>query len=287
MALHKKNWPKQTWSFPRVHDHYFGFGLDMDDAVATKNTTIVPIAWQDNAIIDYETIKTNPENADFNSVDHGGCAAGSYIPKCTVQWMAWSPSTEVDVMRFNTMDIHTAMLSRLDAFDKKTGSDIETILELQHETVDEQTIPLWNGQKLYEGHRVVDYHAVVPGLTAGQQPEGVAFDMDKYFNALHYYTNKEMLRKVTDRMKVFYLNGDLTKAIPFQNKVIRQISHHMPSICKYMQPYSFFAKMFHVPQVSLTYQMNNAADVTAVEHLSVTGHVRFNEYNPDFNFSRA
>ncbi len=287
MALHKKAWPRRTWLYPRVHDHYFGFGLDMDDTAATKNSTMVPLAWMDNALIDYETIKTNPENADFLSVDNGACALGSYVPKVTVQWLGWSPSAEVDVMRFMTLDIHTAMLNRLDAFDKLTGNDIETILELTHETTDEQAHPLFNTVKLYEGHRVVDYNAVVEGLTGTQQPEGVAFALDGYFNALHYYSNKEMLRTVTDRMKTFYVNGDLTKAIPFKNKVVRQISHHMPSICKYMQPYTLFAKLFTVPQTSSAYQMNNAADTSAIEHLTISGHVRFNEYNPDFNFSRA
>ncbi len=287
MAVNRKFWPKATWQYPRIHDFVFGFGLDCDDTASTKNSTLVPYLMQDNAIVDYETIKTNPENDDFAVKINPNVAAGSYVPKCMVSWHAWSPSAEIDVMKFRYMNIHTAMLNRLDAFDKKTGNDIETILELTHEVTDEQVYPLWNTVKLYEGHHVQDYAVDVPGLTGTQQPEGVAFNMEMFFDAMHYYTNKEMLRAVTDRMMSFQVNGDIAKDRPIREKWVSHYQNVVPSLCKFVNPYMGCFGLFHCPQAGSYSQPAKTADVTAVEHLTVYGRVRFNEYNPDFNFSRA
>ncbi len=283
----KRDWPKQTWKHPLIHDFTFGFGLSMDDTMATKQSTIVPYLFQDNAIIDYETIKTNKENDDFAVVAKPNVAAGSYIPKIMISWRAWIANAEPDLMEFRTMNIHTAMLTRLDAFDKKTGNDIETILELTHETTDEQTIPLWNTVKLFEGHSVNDLPAEVPGLTSNQQPEGVAFDLELYFDALHYYTNREMLRQVTDRMKTFRLNSKFDALIPMRDKMVFDTDRIVPSMCKFSNPYMFCGKLFHLPLAGTHQQPTLVGSVTATEHLTVLGRVRFNEYNPDFNFSRA
>ncbi len=283
----KRDWPKLTWRFPRLHRIYFGFGLDMDDVAATKNSTMVPYMFQDNALIDYETIKTNPENADFAIVGNQNTAQGSYVPKVMVSWKAWSPSAEVDVAHLETLRIGTSMLNRLDAFDKKTGNDIETILELTHETTDEQCYPLWNTVKLYEGHHVSDYDGLVPGLTGTQQPEGIAFDPNMVFDANQYYTNKEMLRKVTEKMRHHYINGDLAKDRRTFEKVVSSFSTRIPSLCKYQHPYTFCGEIFHLPQAGAINQFAKTGDVTAVEHVTIQGVIRFAEYNPDFNFSRA
>ncbi len=283
----KAMWEKRTWQYPRPHDFQFGFGLDMDDTAVTKNSTIMPYLFQDNAQIDYETIKTNPENDDFGVFQGPNVAAGSFIPKLMVQWKAFSPSAEVDVLNFKTMTIGTAMLNRLDAFDKKTGNDVETILELTHETTDEQAGALYNTVKLYEGHHVQDFTAGVPFTTGTGQPEGVAFDMEMYFDALRYYTNKEMLRSVTGRMRNHYINGDLAKDRRTFEKVVTSYSNQMTSKCKFQHPYTYCGELFHCPTAGTINQLAKAADVTAVEHLTVIGRVAFNEYNPDFNYSRA
>ncbi len=59
----RRDWPRQTWEFPQIHNYEFGFGLSADSA--TQASTIVPYMFQDNAMVDYELIKTNPQNADF------------------------------------------------------------------------------------------------------------------------------------------------------------------------------------------------------------------------------
>ncbi len=288
MALHivsKKDWPRQTWVYPRIHNYNFGFGLSAE--AITKAHTIVPYMFQDNALVDYENIKTNPENADFAVVDYPNCCAGSYVPKITVGWSAFIPTadTEIIMMTFNTMRLGCAFLNRLDAFDKKTGNDIETILELQHETTDEQAGPLWNGTKLFEGGGTYDYAAEVPFLTGTQQPEGIAFDKELFFDAMHYYTNKQMLKSVTSGMRTYTVTEPI---VPFGRSLIRGGgTYSIPPACKFMNPYTFHGELFSVPQVGDRTQLQLAGETTAIEHLTVKGFVRFLEYNPDFNFARA
>ncbi len=282
----KRSWPKATWDYPLPHDFTFAFGLGAD-ATSTKTSTIIPYLMQDNAIVDYETIKVNPENADFAVVAKPNCGAGSYVPKVSVSWRMFSTSSEVTILNAHYMDIHTSMLNRLDAFDKKTGNDIETILELQHETTDEQAGPLYNGTKLFEGHHVNDLPAEVPFLTTTQQPEQVAFDMEMFFDAMHYYTNKEMLRQVTEPMKRITLGGHYSKDISVRERIFTYFNNVVPSMCKFMHPYTFCGGLFHLPKEATQNQYIISGGLTNVEHVTVLGRVRFNEYNPDYNRSRA
>ncbi len=282
----KRDWPRLTWVYPRIHNMEFGFGLDADDAAATKNSTIVPYMFQDNAMVDLETVKTNPENADFAVQTMPNVYAGSYVPSINVNWVMYLRPTDTEIvhLKVDTMKIGTSMLNRLDAFDKKTGNDIETILELTHETTDEQCYPLWNGTKLYEGGGTYDYPTEVPGLTTTQQPEGVAFDKEMFFDAMHYYTNKRMLMAVTQGMRNHTVSEPL---VPHGRSIVTGGARFLPSLCKSANPYQFFGELFSVPQAGSRSQYHLGAGVTAVEHLTVKGFVRFNEYNPDFNFARA
>jgi len=270
--------------YPRVHDVSFGFGLGAEDA--TKASTILPIIMHDNALVDFETIKTNPENVDFAVYPHPNCCAGSTVLGFSLVIQAYI--TEVNHLIWNKMLIHTAFDNRLDARDKKTNDDIETILEMQHETTDEQAYPLWNGVKLYQGHRVINHPADVPGLITTQQPEGVAFDRELFFDAMQYYSNKEMLKQVCDRMQTIKMAHPTTPKQFGQWSIYREGGYHRsPSMCKFMNPYAFCGILFHVPQGSTEGQIIRTTDSTVVEHLTVQGHYRFLEFNPDFNFSRA
>ncbi len=282
----RRDWPRQTWEFPLIHNFEFGFGLSADSA--TKASTIVPYMFQDNALVDYETIKTNPENADFAVTAHGNTMAGSYVPKIMVNWTMFIPAgdTEIVHLKANTMKIHTAMLNRLDAFDKKTGNDIETILELQHETTDEQCYPLYNGTKLFEGSSGVHDmpYPDHPGTTTDGQMEGVAFDKELFFDAKHYYTNKQMLNSVTDQMRDYTISEPI---VPHGRSIVSNTSRMVNPMCKTMNPYTFMGELFHVPQTGSIDQYHIATETTAIEHLTVKGRVRFAEFNPDFNFARA
>ncbi len=291
MTVHqvsKSDWPRLTWKFPRIHNYDFGFGLSAEST--NQASTIMPYMWHNNSIIDYETIKTNPENADFAVVAYGDCMAGSYVPKIMVNWVAVIPpsDTEISHIRMDTMNIDIAMLNRLDAFDKKTNDDIETLLELAHDTGDEMTKVLWNGTKLFESGGTFDLAPVDGfadiGLSTDGQPEGVAFDKEKFFDAMHYYTNKEMLKSVTGGMRSHIISEPI---VPHGRSMIVSQGRRVNSLCKFMNPYAWCGELFSVPQVGSRTQYHLAAETTGIEHVMVKGTVRFYEFNPDMNFSRA
>ncbi len=291
MAIHddsKRMWEKRVWNFPRIHNYELGFGLSAEDT--NKQSTMVPYFFQNNALVDYETIKTNPQNEDFAVVAFGDTLQGSYVPNIQVNWVMYIPpgDTELTHLRVDTLPVNLATLNRLDAFDKQTGNDIETILELTHDTGDEITKVLWNGTKLFESGGVYDYAPAGGfadiGLTTDGQAEGIAFDKEMFFDAQHYYTNKEMLRAVTGRMKGYTLSEAI---VPHGRSIVTGGIRRTPSMCKFQLPYTFCGEIFSVPQTGSRSQYHIASQTTSSEHVTVKGFVRFNEYNPDFNFSRA
>ncbi len=277
------------WHYPRHHNFEFGFGLTAENVL--KASTIVTWMFQNNSIIDYETIKTNPENADFAVVNYPDVCAGSVIPRIMIDYSMYIPAsdTEIVMLNMNTMKIYTSFLNRLDAFDKKTGNDIETILELEHATDDETTYPIFNGTKLFEGGGSFDTtykdgYADV-GLGTDLQPEGVAFDKELFFDAKQWYTNKEMLNMVTGKMRSYKI---VEPIIPHGQAIVHNhYNQSTPSLCKFANPYQFCGELFHLPQVGSIDQYHLAGETTAIEHVRVKGRVRFKEYNSDFNFSRA
>ncbi len=103
---------------------------------------------------------------------------------------------------------------------------------------------------------------------------------------MHYFTNKEMLKTVTGRMRTHIVSEPL---IPHGKSIIMGGgTMETPSLCKFAHPYDYCGEIFSVPQVGTKSQYHLTADtITAVEHLTVRGFVRFFEYNPDFNFARA
>ena len=276
---------REARMFPLYHNFEWGFGLSAEST--TKASTILPIVFQDNALVDYETIKVHPDNNDFAVVAYPNVMRGSKISHIQVGYMMslFESDTEINMLKVNTMNIHTNMLNRLDAFDRKTGNDIETIIELQHETTDEQAGALYNGTKLFEGQGVRDLDFTkVPFLTTDGQFEGVNFDKEMYFDARRYYTNQNMLKTVTSPMMAITLTDPLVNA---KHAIFSRVEPMHHSICVSAEEYMYCGKLFHVPQVGSLTQYTLAGQTTAIEHVSVKGWVSFWEHNNDFNFARA
>ncbi len=278
------------WFYPRIHNFEFGFGLSAD--ASTKASTIQPWMMMNDAIENYELIKTNPENDDFAVVDYPDVAAGSIIPRIMVDYSMYIPSSDTQLVHLmcNTLRIHTSMLNRLDAFDKKVGvgSEIKTILGLEVETPGTTCYPIYNGTKLFEAGGTFDttytegFAAV--GLGTDLQPEGVSFTKETFFDARQYYTNKQMLNLVTDKMKSYVISEPLVSG---KSVIHVHYNYATPSLCKFANPYMFCGELFHVPQSGSIDQYHIATETSAIEHLRVKGRIRFKEFNTDFNFARA
>ncbi len=162
--------------FPLHHDYEFAFTLHAEDE--TKNSTIVPILIQDLAAGTMSSTIVNPRHGSFVVSAEVNCFPESIIPRLNVSYRCslTKGAIETDAVRslsLNVMPIYTAFLNRLDAEDHRTGTDCENLLELTHETTDEQCFPLWSGVDLTNGSLLP---TKVPGLTASQVIESVAFD---------------------------------------------------------------------------------------------------------------
>ncbi len=262
--------------FPLHHDIEFNFQLSAE--IETKNSTIVPLVIQDQGLTPSGSTKqVNPRNPNFE-IDAGvNCYAESIIPKIALSYRCslTKGAIETDAIRslsINVMPIHTAFLSRLDAEDYKTAVDCENLLELTHETVDEQCYPLWSGTDLDNPSLVP---ADVPGLTTNQNYESVAFDKETFFDAMQYYTNKNMLQTMIGRMKTLLLKRDYPYSYASNN-------YNYP-IVKFMNPYAFCGILFHLPQVGQIDQFGIASETTAIPHVNISGKIRFPEWNQVFD----
>ncbi len=133
--------------FPLYHDFEYHFALSAEGT--TKDSTICPIITQDQLAQTLATTYVNPKNANFEVSASPNCSPESIVPYMSISFRAslTKGAIETDLVRslsFNYMMLTTAYLTRLDAVDSKTGFDVESILELTHETDEEQTFPIWS-----------------------------------------------------------------------------------------------------------------------------------------------
>ena len=150
---------------------------------------------------------------------------------------------------------------------------------MQTESADRQGYPLYNGVKMVEKYSgSATLSASVPGLTASQVLEGVAFSYNNYYDMLQFMTNSGKLRNVQGGLKWFTMTRD---------RPVRKFNLRMRSSTKAINPYTFHGVMVTVPSVDTGYQLPVSGDTTNVNHVAVSLITRYNEWNPDFNFKKV
>ncbi len=272
--------------YPMIHQFEYNFSLDVEDE--TKNSTIVSL-FKNHLMTAVETREVNPSHANFAEDAGTACFSGSIIPKLSVGFTAKMDQAAFDIdsiehMMFKWMPIYTAFLTSLDAENNGTpASDIETILELQHNTSKKKTHPLFTGTDLMQvsGQPLSDVNDTETftgmGLTTDDKIESVAFDEQAFWDAKSYYSNKGMLNKVTGQFHKVYLDYHRKPYTYFSNNFTNPI-------VKRMNSYTFCGILFHVPQAGEVQQLCDDADVTtSVGHIDIAMHVRFEEWNVDYD----
>ena len=177
---------------------------------------------------------------------------------------------------FNYMPVYSSFLDGLEAHDSKTGVQIEDILELQHDTINQDTYPLFANVKLTADNQplasVLDTEAFGEyGLTTNAVLESVAFDKDLFYDAVSYYSNKEMLRATTGGLRKVTISRD--RPFHYYSKNFTQ-----PRV-KRGHPYTYCGMLFHLPQAGDNEQLFDTGDVTAIDHLKITLNCRFDDWN--------
>ncbi len=268
--------------FPLPHNiNYTGqFGLE----TTASNATYLPIILNDEALVNADAVNVNPEHGSFAEADHAYCHKNSIIPRInfTLRVQLTKAAVETDAVRavrFSFMPVYTSFLNRLEAEDSKTAVQIEDILELEHETTGKSCYPLWGAVNLLSGG-TVELHATpttaLMGLTGDAVHENIVFDKELFFDALQYYTNAPMLRKVTGRMKTVTITRDR----PF----IYHSNNYANPMIKRINPYTFCGVLLYSPLVTNTSEsLIRAGDTTNVSHIDFNSHIRYDEWNPHFD----
>ncbi len=263
--------------------HNFGVTFEMGmESGAGHEATYVPLILNDEALVNPDLVIANPRHGSFAEMDDAYCYHDSIIPKInlTIRAKMSKVAIETDAVRtltFSWMPVYCAFLNRLDAADSKTGVSVEDILELTHETTGKSVQPIWSGNNLSGG--VLGIHATptvaLMGLTGDAIIERVIFDKDLFYDALQFYTNAPMLRKCVGPMRRVTLKRD--------NRYFYHSNNFTHPMVKRVNDYTFCGILFSLPLVGTVEQMTNAGEVTAIDHMQIGVHCRYDEWNPDFD----
>ncbi len=268
------------WPRPHNFDGSVGFGLE--SAVANLDT-IIPIISYDEGLGVINSYKSCPQNAGFAEYAGGKCYPTSRInnifAKFTFTMTKEAIETDkIPIFKFNTAVIHTAFNEGKLAEDEVSGLDLNEILELQTETTDRQTFPLYNAIDMKDAKTNADLDLEVgqEGLDTDLEIEGVVWQQRNYYDCLHYLTNGNKLRNICTPLQTHHL----TARHPKVDVYVRQQSN-----TKYMNPYAFLGLLISLPQHSSFNQYGKAGDSTDILHMQCDYTYRYNEHNHEFNHS--
>ncbi len=269
--------------YPLPHTNNQEFNLSMEGT--TKDSTIITLFRATEACIGAEAIEVNPRHASFGKENGKDCFMGSIVPKFHLDMRMWLTKVAIatDAVKHLSLEwypIYISFLDTLTASDEKTAEDTEDILEFQHDTGNKDTFPLYSTVDLTATNEAMNTKGYTEvfgdiGLGTNLVMESVAFNEGTLRNALMYYTNKGMLRKVIGRKHVVHLTPE--RAYHFQ-------SHNFtfPTV-KRMNPYTYCGILFNVSQVGQGKQYALASETTAIDHVAVSMYTAFDEWNPEFN----
>ncbi len=270
--------------YPRPHDWQYNFAIPMEQTASQPFATICPIITYDEGLGAMSAYESNPSNAAFVEAATDHCFPTSKVNRVfaelKVQMSKIMLETDkVHAVRFATAEIHTSFMDGELALDEVSTLDLNEILELQNEQTDRQTFPLYNATDLkdFKINAGLDMPAEQAGLDTDLEIEGVTFDIDDYYDCLHYYTNGNKLRNICTQLKWH----TLTRQHPITTVFFNQQSN-----TKSLNPYTFLGGLIYVPTIAQIDQFGKPGDTTIDTcTLEFMFHGRFNEFNHEFNHS--
>ncbi len=273
---------KTKW-YPRPHnfDHSWYHGLE---TAVSNVTTIYPLVMQDEGLGAPSSYAAHPENAAFVEAAETNCYTDSKIDNilARIEFSLAKGAVATDklnAIKIAYMPIFMSFLEDYTAIDDLSSSEIQDILELTTESTDKQGYPLYNDVKMVEKYaNSALMPTKSPGLTTTQVLEGVAFSHGSYYDMLHYMTNSGKLKVTQGGMKWLTLTP---------NRPIANINIHLRPKVKSMNKYTFFGVMITVPAAGGKFQIPVSGDTTNINHVGVITHVRYNEWNENFNMARV
>lgn len=280
----QKKLMKTTW-YAQPHDMKFMFHQTLESATH-KNCIDIPLIRYNEALGAPMANHTHPEHADFASKTQASCFPDSTIGQFFCQLEISMTKTafllNIPTMKFGVQVIALAFLEDLNPIDEVSGLSLEAMLGLEHETTNRQSFSLYNGTDAlvpYTGSTTLNANDD-EGLTTGDLIETTDFNIDQFYDMIQYSSLKGKLTKVQSGIRWYQFTGKNPKA--------KKIRIHLKSSTKRMNEYASLIVRVIVPLVDTTYQAVLSADTNADDaHIQTTAHIRFNEWNEFFDFSRT
>jgi len=267
--------------------HRFAYNFSLQGESSTKQTMIAPILRYSELANVPETINVNPSHPSFTEEAGCTCNPDSIIPRinfkleCTMAKVAIE-TDKMRSLRFLWYPIYTSFLEGLDSADRKTGTTVKAILELEAENTNRTTQPITAntdlGTWLHPLSNVNDPDEAGPanwGLLTDAKLEGIIWSESLMEDALNYYSNGNMLRTMMGRHHKPLVTRDRPYTYYSNNKTYPKV--------KRMNPHTFCGFMIHVYQASTMNQIFNADEVTVINHLNVKLQVQYDEWNQEFD----
>ncbi len=272
--------------YPLPHEFSYDFGLHAENNA--KDSTIATILRTSKAAIAMEDKPVNPAHGSFAEDAGPLIFNSSIVPKISLRMSAHitGPAANATTyplkqLLFNWAPIYGAFKDDWTASDIKTGVKISDIVEVLIDTsTNDDVTPLFASAGSLVGTQplstVTDSEAFGDyNLTTNADMEGVAFDKALYFDARSYYSNSAKLGKVMPKINTVRVHAE---------RAWHYYSNNFTNpIVKRGNPFTFCGIMFHLPSCGADDQIFDCGDVTDIEHLRISMHIRFDEWNQAFD----
>ncbi len=274
---------------PLPHKFFYKYDLN---AVAGRLSTMDTYLRTTKISVDPKTIEVNPRNASF-AKDTGAIVCFDSMIKLisimtTLTLTAAAMDTDkIRAQKIYWQNVHGAFEEDWSAYDELTGKSVANIVEVLYSTGDEDVVPDFGGTDLtvQQDHPVSAVTGpetfTTLGLTGSAlDMEDVNFDLDEYFDAREFFSNKGKINKVL---------GPLHSTVLTQNRPTMRIfeTKFVPKNCQYANPFMFFGRRYIIPLKLSPYQVHSDASAgTGIGHITCSTSILFNEWNRDFDQSR-
>ncbi len=248
----------------------------------TLNSTHVPILCYDEGQGDPASYNANPQHASFATTDEPHCYPQSKVNSLyskTVVSMSkecWN-TDKIEEFLCCVIPVYFSFKEDYEATDEVSTSTVAALLEMQKEATDRQGYPIFNNANL-AGDNVAMGTAQL-GLTTDDAIEGITFDIDALYNALHYYSNAGKLRTC--------MGKPIFKRVRRGKSATFNLSYKMNPKVKRLNEYTYCGRIITIFNAASDIQLCQASDDTAVTHAVVSTLDRFAEWNDNFDMNRS
>lgn len=272
-----------TW-YPQPHDLKYMHTQTLESATH-KNAIDIPLICYDEGKGAPSSNFTNAKNVGaFGETNNPHCYPDSSIGqfKCgiTFQFGRLASNSNLPSYKYGVQVIAMAFVEDYTAKDEVTGLEIEDIMEMQHETTNRVGYPLFNGTDVqipFTGSTTLGN--LQDGLTTDTKNESIDFDLEMFYDMLHYSPLAGKLKSVQSGIRWFTLSKYVNHT--------RKHNIFLKSKVKYMNEYAYLGVRIILPLVGTFYQTLTASDTTVEQaHMSWNLHCRYHEWNENFNFER-